>query len=101
MPELLTPLEWTYEPGKPVDIAIDITSFAGSDGNSVDPFGEEFEIYIDAPMLALGSNAGLDDKLYEASSGRFVYKVDSDRETERSYFSGSKVINEDNTPVKT
>ncbi|MFK1840972.1 hypothetical protein ACIXCG_20230 [Bacteroides fragilis] len=98
VPELLTPLEWTYEPGKPVDIAIDITSFAGSDGNSVDPFGEEFEIYIDAPMLALGSNAGLDDKLYEASSGRFVYKVDSDRETERSYFSGSKVINEDNTP---
>ena len=91
-------MEWTYEPGKPVDIAIDITSFAGSDGNSVDPFGEEFEIYIDAPMLALGSNAGLDDKLYEASSGRFVYKVDSDRETERSYFSGSKVINEDNTP---
>lgn len=98
VPELLTPLEWTYEPGKPVDIAIDITSFAGSDGNSVDPFGEEFEIYIDAPMLALGSNAGLDDKLYEASSGRFVYKVDSDREEERIYFSGSKVINEDNTP---
>lgn len=98
VPELLTPLEWTYEPGKPVDIAIDITSFAGSDGNSVDPFGEEFEIYIDAPMLALGSNAGLDDKLYEASSGRFVYKVDADREEERIYFSGSKVINEDNTP---
>ena len=72
VPELLTPLEWTYEPGKPVDIAIDITSFAGSDGNSVDPFGEEFEIYIDAPMLALGSNAGLDDKLYEASSGENV-----------------------------
>ncbi|BDW75131.1 hypothetical protein BFINE_09260 [Bacteroides finegoldii DSM 17565] len=49
VPELLTPLKWTYEPGKPVDIAIDITSFAGSDDKSVDPFGEEFEIYIDAP----------------------------------------------------
>ncbi len=98
VPELLTPLEWTYEPGKPVDIAIDITSFAGSDGNSVDPFGEEFEIYIDAPMLALGSNPGLDDKLYEASPGRFVYKVDADRDNERNYFPGSKVINEDDTP---
>lgn len=98
VPELLTPLEWPYEPGKPVDIAIDITSFAGSDDNSVDPFGEEFEIYIDAPMLALGSNSGLDDKLYEASPGRFVYKVDADRETERNYFPGSQVINRDNTP---
>ena len=98
VPELLTPLEWTYEPGKPVDIAIDITSFAGSDDNSVDPFGEEFEIYIDAPMLALGNNPGLDDKLYEASPGRFVYKVDADRDKERNYFPGSNVVNKDNTP---
>lgn len=98
VPELLTLSEWTYEPGKPVDIAIDITSFAGSDGNSVDPFGEEFEIYIDAPMLALGSNPGLDDKLYEASPGRFVYKVDADREKERTYFQGSNVVNQDQTP---
>ena len=98
VPELLTPLEWTYEPGKPVDIAIDITSFAGSDGKSVDPFGEEFEIYIDAPMLALGSNLGPDGKLYEASPGRFVYKVDADRDKERNYFPGSNVVNKDNTP---
>lgn len=98
VPELLTPLEWPYEPGKQVDIAIDITSFAGSDGESVDPFGEEFEIYIDAPMLALGNNPSLDGKLYEASPGRFVYKVDADRETERGYFPGSNVINEDDTP---
>ena len=98
VPELLTPLEWTYEPGKPVNIAIDITSFAGSDGKSVDPFGEEFEIYIDAPMLALGSNPGLDGKLYEASPGRFVYKVDADRDKERNYFPGSNVVNKDNTP---
>lgn len=98
VPELITPLEWTYEPGKPVDVAIDITSFAGSDDKSVDPFGEEFEIYIDAPMLALGSNAGLDSKLYEVSPGRFVYKVEADREKERSYFQGSQVYNKDNTP---
>ena len=98
VPELLTPLEWTYEPGKPVEIAIDITSFAGSDDKSVDPFGEEFEIYIDAPMLALDKNPGLDDKLYEASPGRFVYKVDADREEERKHFPGSNVVNRDNTP---
>ncbi|WP_234191437.1 MULTISPECIES: hypothetical protein [Bacteroidales] len=99
VPELLTPLEWTYEPGKPVDIAIDITSFAGSDDNSVDPFGEEFEIYIDAPMLTLGNNSDLKEgKLYEASSGRFVYKVDADREEERKYFKNSEAINKDNTP---
>lgn len=99
VPELLTPLKWTYEPGKPVDIAIDITSFAGSDDKSVDPFGEEFEIYIDAPMLKLGDNSDLKaSKLYEASPGRFVYKVDADRETERSYFPGSNVVNKDNTP---
>lgn len=98
VPELLTSLEWPYEPGKPVDIAIDITSFAGSDDNSVDPFGEEFEIYIDAPMLTLGNNSDLKEgKLYEASSGRFVYKVDADREEERNYFPGSYVVNKDNT----
>lgn len=98
VPELVTPLEWTYEPGKPVDIAIDITSFAGFDKKSVDPFGEEFEIYIDAPMLALGNNPGLDNKLYEVSPGRFVYKVDEDREKERNYFPGTQVVNRDNTP---
>lgn len=98
VPELVTPLEWTYEPGKPVDIAIDITSFAGFDKKSVDPFGEAFEIYIDAPMLALGNNPGLENKLYEASPGRFVYKVDANREEEKKYFPGSQVINKDNTP---
>ena len=98
VPEFVTPLEWTYEPGKPVDIAFDITSFAGTDSKSVDPFGEAFEVYIDAPMLALGSNPNLDGKLSEVSPGRFVYKVDDDREKECAYFPDSKVINQDNTP---
>lgn len=48
-----TPLTWTYEPEQEVDISFDVTSFTGSDGKSVDPFGEEFEIYIDAPMLEI------------------------------------------------
>lgn len=101
VPELITPLEWTYEPGKPVDIAIDITSFAGTDSKSVNPFGEAFEVYIDAPMLELGSNPALGDKLSEVSPGRFVYKVDADREKERTYFPNSEVINKDKTPGTT
>lgn len=101
VPELLTSLEWPYEPGKTVDIAFDITSFAGTDSKSVDPFGETFEVYIDAPMLALGNNPNLDGKLSEVSPGRFVYKVDADREKERAYFPNSEVINKDNTPGTT
>ena len=49
-------------------------------------------------MLALGSNPNLDGKLSEVSPGRFVYKVDADREKECAYFPDSKVINQDNTP---
>lgn len=97
-PEEVTPLLWTYEPEQDVQVSFDITSFMGSDGNSVDPFGEEFEIYIDAPMLKLGSNPDLDgNKLYEATPGHFVYKVDANRDSERTYFSGSQPIGKDNT----
>ncbi len=48
-----TVMEWPYRPGSQVDIAIDVTSFGGSDNNSVDPFGMQFDIYIDAPMLSI------------------------------------------------
>ncbi len=96
VPEVVTPLTWTYEPDQEVEIAFDITSFQGTDGNSVDPFGQEFEIYIDAPMLKLGSNPGLEaDKLYETAPGRFVYKVDADRGREQSYFLNSTPIGKD------
>ena len=84
-----------------MDIAFDITSFAGTDDKSVDPFGEAFEVYIDAPMLELGSNPNLNGKLSEVSPGRFVYKVDADRAKERTYFPNSEVINKDNTPGTT
>lgn len=97
-PEEVTPLTWTYVPEQAVQVSFDITSFTGSDGNSVDPFGEELEIYIDAPMLKLGNNPGLDgSKLYEVSPGHFVYKVDGNRDNERTYFSGSQPIGQDNT----
>lgn len=98
VPELLTSLEWTYEPDLPVDISFDVTSFAGSDNNSVDPFGTEFEIYIDAPMLELADNPKLaDGKLKEDSSkpGRFIYTVEASREEERKVFPNSTVVNDD------
>ena len=101
VPEVVTPLTWTYKPDQNVKIAFDITSFEGTDEQSVDPFGQEFEIYIDAPMLTLGDNPGLEGKLYETAprSGRFVYKVDADREQERKYFSDSKALRDDETGV--
>lgn len=107
IPEGVTPLTWTYEPDKKVDIAIDITSFKGSDGNSVDPFGESFEIYIDAPMLKIDEGR-LDDcklnntKLREepVGSGHFIYTVAADRDTERNFGTGDVVVNKDNAEVE-
>ena len=43
----------TYVPYQPVDIEFDVTAFTADGGTQVDPFGEEFEIYIDAPMLEI------------------------------------------------
>ena len=103
IPEVVTPLVWTYQPEQEVDIAIDVTSFCGSDGNSVDPFGNEFEIYIDAPMLKIDENRLAANKLNgtklkadPAVPGRFIYTVEADREAERNY--GTNAIeNIDNT----
>lgn len=101
--EVTTPLTWTYAPEQKVDIALDVTSFAGTDGKSADPFGEEFEIYIDAPMLDIDEArlAGYNlngDKLKADPNveGRFIYTVDANRETERQYGFGT-VINSDGT----
>ena len=85
----------SYRPGQRVDILLDITSFEGSDGRSVHPFGEvfgeEFEIYIDAPMLEV-DEARLPigwpaDKLRRDPRvpGRFVYTVSRTREAERAF----------------
>ena len=82
---------WDYDaPGQPVDIAFDVTSFQSiTDGKSVDPFGTKFKIYIDAPMLTIDdSRRGpvlTEDKFYEESEGRFVYKVAADRTIERAF----------------
>lgn len=86
----------TYVPYQPVDIEFDVTAFT-ADGTQVDPFGEEFEIYIYAPMLEIDGSRlaqyGLDsDKLMEdpATPGRFVYTVEATREEESSYGTGER-----------
>ena len=87
----------TYVPYQPVDIEFDVTAFTASDDTQVDPFGEEFEIYIDAPMLEIDGSRlaqyGLDsDKLMEdqATPGRFVYTVEATREAESAYGTGGR-----------
>ena len=96
-------VEFSYKPGQQVDILFDVTSFKGSDGRSVHPFGEtfgtEFEIYIDAPMLEIdyermnenwlvANNSKLiKDKLrkHPTIPGRFVYTVSKKRIDEREF----------------
>ena len=76
---------WTYGYQQKVDLELDITSFKGTDGVSADPFGTEFKVYIDAPMLEIHPDGGIDEsKFYEESEGRFVYVVDEDRGEERT-----------------
>ena len=86
----------SYKPGQQVDILLDITSFKGSDGRSVHPFGEtfgeEFEVYIDAPMLEI-DEARLPDNWKAANKlkrdprtpGRFIYTVSKKRADERAF----------------
>lgn len=102
--EPITSLEWSYNPDQPIDIEIDVTSFQGSDGQSADPFGEEFEIYIDAPMLRIDADrlaaCNLNAEKLKADPtvpGRFIYTVAADRSQERSFGSGKEVINRDLT----
>ncbi|MBR6759495.1 MAG: hypothetical protein IKM03_03825 [Alistipes sp.] len=108
-----------YKPGQRVDILFDITSFEGSDGCSVHPFGENFgdpfEVYIDAPMLEIDydrypenwyakNNPQLlkDDKLrpHPTIAGRYIYTVDRHRHHEREFGGeGLTVANVDNAKV--
>ncbi|MBO7299999.1 MAG: hypothetical protein J6U53_01150 [Tidjanibacter sp.] len=93
----------SYKPGQQVDILLDITSFKGSDGRSVHPFGEhfgtDFEIYIDASMLDIdyerldpnwlaANNPNLTvDKLrkHPTIAGRYIYTVDRERSVEAQF----------------
>lgn len=93
-----------YGEDKIVEIAFDVTSFRSTietmvpddpEQLSIDPFGREFEIYIDAPMLELADNSHLVGKTTTDGNlklridpnvpGRFIYTVDAQRDTERNY----------------
>ena len=89
-----------YMPNQDVYIDIDVTSFkSSSDQLSVDPFGTEFDIYIDAPMLKLNDNDPLViSKKLEAHptiEGRFVYHVEASREAEKAFGSRSALVPDD------
>lgn len=74
--------KWTYEPGQSVNVEFDVTSFRGSDNRSANPFGTEFKVYIDAPMLEIDETRRgnySQDIFFEESDGRFVYLVKADR----------------------
>ena len=100
-------VSFSYKPGQQVDILLDITSFKGSDGRSVHPFGEtfgeEFEVYIDAPMLEIDENRLPDNwkaanklKRDSRTPGRFIYTVSKTREAERA-FGFASAYNTDNS----
>ncbi len=74
--------------GTPVDLEINLKGFTGSDNKWASPFGTEFEVYIDAPMLAIddsrlpaawkdwkNSEGFLIDRLRKGTDGRYVYTV--------------------------
>lgn len=85
-PEAIDDVLWSYEPNQEIDIQFDITDFKAADGTEVHPFGQEFEIYIKAPMLEKSANSDLnDDKFhYDNTKECFVYKVASTRDGEKS-----------------
>ena len=103
-PENVDDVYLSYKPGQRVDILFDITSFKGTDGCSVHPFGENFgdpfEVYIDAPMLEIdysrypqhwyanknSSSLGVDKLRPDPTTpGRYIYTVDRHRNHEREF----------------
>ena len=85
-PEKIDDVLWSYEPNQEIEIQFDITDFQAADRTEVHPFGQEFEIYIKAPMLEKSANSGLsNDKFhYDNTKECFVYKVASTRNGEKS-----------------
>ena len=101
--ESVDEVKMEYGPNQRVDIEFDVTSFQGTDKKSVDPFGNSFEIYIDAPMLEIDEERLAECKLTDGKlkkdpdvEGRFIYMVDADREKERSYGT-DEVVHKDAT----
>lgn len=82
--------EWSYEVGQEVDLEFDITSFRGTDNKSADPFGTEFKVYIDAPMLEIDDNrrgSAYPEEIFKEDpnvEGRFIYVVKAKRDENRN-----------------
>jgi hypothetical protein len=90
--EVIDDIQISYEPDQTIVLDFNIASFIAENGGQnveVDPFGTEFDVYIDAPMFELDPNQDLvsSGKLEEDPNveGRFVYHVDADENTENNY----------------
>lgn len=90
--EVIDDIQISYEPDQTIVLDFNIASFIAENGGQnveVDPFGTEFDVYIDAPMFELDPNQNLvsSGKLEEDPNleGRFVYHVDADENTENNY----------------
>lgn len=110
--ESVDAIKWRYGKGEPVIIAFDVTSYRNTKayyeetvlGTSVDPFGEEFDIYIYAPMLEIDRGAaetmGLSESKFRANpdvEGGFIYTVEATREVERAFGTKSALIDDTST----
>lgn len=107
--ESVDAIYWRYGKGEPVTIAFDVTSYRNTKAfyegsvvdTSVDPFGEEFDIYIYAPMLEIDRGAaeamGLPESKFRVNpdvKGGFIYTVEATREAERAYGTAPALIND-------
>ena len=92
--EKVDEIMFSYQPDQAVTMEFDVTSFTESvtqgtlqEQVSVDPFGTEFDIFIDAPMLKLDENSDLFKsgriRKHDTVEGRFVYTVKASRDEER------------------
>ena len=87
-----TNVSLTYEPSQDIDVAFDITDFIAEDGAIVDPFGQEFEVFINAPMLEWNSSNSVynqllaEGKVGVTDDGVFWYKVSANRDEEKAFW---------------
>ena len=87
-------LDYTKPGSNVVNLSFDVKAFTATVGgqtHTVDPFGESFEIYIDAPMLSLAPNLGEyagKIKAHPSIPGRFVYTVAATQAEEDTYGTG-------------
>lgn len=87
-----------YAPGEKVEVAFDITDFntlinneEDNRGKDINPFGNEFKIYIEAPMLEWDTSSAIYTELNAANKigtegSKFYYVVNKDRVAEAKFW---------------